>query len=194
MRSFFVILLLGCSLFCSAQNSFKHEKEERIQKTNFPQNAIEFLENNLPKKIKKVKYYREQDSLKSSYEIKLKYKGRKYSIEFSKQGILEDVEITIKAKSIKPKTLEKIKKHMYNAYSSFRLKKIQRQYQNENSKPKKVLKDAFSGNTKENFSYEIIAEVKKDKKRFFIEITFNKDGNFKQVRTIIQSSYDHILY
>jgi len=194
MRYFFTLFVLCFSLCCSAQNSFKNEKEKRIKKDDFPKNAIELLENTLPKNSKKIKYYKEQDSLKSSYETKLKYKGKKYSIEFSKKGVLEDVEVTIKAKKLPPKTLEMIKKHMYNAYASFRFKKIQRQYQNNNSKPKKVIKKAFSGDTKGSFSYEIIAEVKKKKKRYFIEITFTKAGDFKSVRTVIPSSYDHILY
>ncbi|WP_430411506.1 hypothetical protein [Kordia sp.] len=194
MKQLFVILIVCSSLFCSAQNSFKYEKEERIKKVDFPKNALELLKNTLPKNVKKVKYYKERDSLKLSYETKLKYNGKKYSIEFSKKGVLEDVEITIKAKNIKPRTLEMIKKHMYNAYASFRFKKIQRQYQNNISQAKKVIKNAFSGDLKGTFSYEIIAEVKKDKKRYFIEITFTKDGDFKQVRTVIKGSYDHILY
>ncbi|WP_046756347.1 hypothetical protein [Kordia jejudonensis] len=194
MRSLVILLLLSCSVFCNAQNSFKQEKEDRIKKVNFPKNAIELLEQYLPKKVRKVKYYKEQDSVKISYETKLKHKGTRYSIEFSEKGILEDIEVTIKAKNIKPKTLELIKKHMYNRYASFRFKKIQRQYTPTNTSPQKVFKNAFSNDTESDFSYEIIAEVREGKKRYFIEITFTKDGEFNLVRTIIRSSYDHILY
>ena len=184
MRPLFIILLLCGSLCCSAQNSFNDGKEERIKKVDFPKNAIELLKNTLPKEVEEIQYYKEQDPVKSSYEAKLKYKGKKYRIEFSEKGILEDVKVTIKAKNIKPRTLEMIKKHMYNTYTSFRFKKIRRQYQNNNSQPKKVIRNGFLGDTKSGFSYEIIAEVKKKKKRYFIEITFTKDGNFKSVRTI----------
>lgn len=194
MRILLTILLVTCSFFCGAQNSFKYEKEERIKKGEFPQNALELLQNNLPEKVKKIKYYKEQDSTKASFETKLKYKRNKYSIEFSKDGVLEDVEITIKTKSIPSKTLERITTYMQNNYTSFRFKKIQQQYENKNTTPEKTLKNAFSRDKESPFSYEIIAEVKQDKKRHFIEITFTKDGEFTQVRTIIQSSYDHILY
>lgn len=195
MKHIYILLFACCSLFCTAQNSFKNEKEQRIKKADFPKNALEILDQALPKKIKKVKYYKEQDSVKLSYEIKLKHNSKKYSIEFSKKGVLEDVEVTIKPKSIKPKTLEKIKKHLYNTYSSFRFKKIQRQYRNtQNDTATDVVKDAFSNDKKRSYHYEIVAEVKTKKKRYFIEITFSETGDFESVRTIIKGSYDHILY
>lgn len=195
MRYFYILLCLGFSLCCSAQNSYKHEKEDRIEKQLFPQDALQLLQETLPKKVKNVKYYKEQDSVKISYETKLKHKGTKYSIEFDKKGHLEDVEVTIKQKHIPPKTFEMMKKHMYGEYTSFRIKKIQRQYRNsKNSVGKKVIKDAFSNEKDSSYYYEIIAEVKTGKKRYFIEITFTKTGDFDLVRTIIRSSYDHILY
>ncbi|MEM6684600.1 MAG: hypothetical protein AAF617_02300 [Bacteroidota bacterium] len=190
-----LFVLLSISLCCSAQKSFKYERETRIEKKAFPQNALELLEKSLPKKVRKVKYYKEQDSLKISYETKLKFEKRKYSIEFSDEGLLEDVEVTIKQKHITPKTLQKITNYFNANYNSFRIKKIQRQYNNTATKtPGNVLKNAFSNALDVLYSYEIIAEVKADKKRYFIEITFTKDGDFTMVRTIIQSSYDHILY
>jgi len=195
MNYFYILLFLSFSLCCTAQKSNKYEKEERIEKKAFPKNALDFLDKTLPKEIKKVKYYKEQDSVKISYETKLKYKKRKYSVEFSKKGILEDVEVTVKQKHIPTRTLEMIKKHLYNNYSAFRIKKIQRQYNNTTTiDASTVMKNAFSNDRKSSYLYEIIAEVKTKKKRYFIEITFTKDGDFKLVRTVIPSSYDHILY
>ena len=195
MKYIFFLLLLCSSLFCTAQNSYKHEKEERIEKQLFPQNALELLDKTLPKKVKKVKYYKEQDSVKISYESKLKFNSKKYSIEFSEEGLLEDVEITIKQKEISSKTFEKIKKYLYSNYTSFRIKKIQRQYRNTtNTDAETMLKEAFSGTKTGTHFYEIIAEVKTKKERYFIEITFTNEGDFELLRTIIQGSYDHILY
>lgn len=184
-RLFFTLLVVCFSLCCNAQNSFKNENEKRIKKANFPKNALELLENSLPKRVEEVQYYKEQDSVKLSYETRLKYKGKEYSIEFSQNGVLEVAKVTIKAKSIKPRTLETIKKYLYTNYSSFRLKKIQRQYQHKKPNPEKIIKDAFSGDMKSSFSYEIIVAVKKGKKHYSIEITFTKDGDFESVRTII---------
>ncbi len=195
IKQVFLLTFVCCSFICTAQNSYKHEKEARIEKKEFPSNALELLDKTLPKKIKKVKYYKELDSTKVSYEIKLKYNGKKYSIEFSKKGVLEDVEITIKQKDIVPKTFEKIKKYLYGKYSSFRIKKIQLQYRNTNNiDAETIVKDSFSGTKTETLFYEIIAEVKTGKERYFIEITFTKEGDFELSRTIIQGSYDHILY
>ena len=82
-----LLFFVSFSLYCTAQKSFKYEKEERIEKSVFPKNAIDFLEHTLPKKVRKVKYYKEQDSVKISYETKLKFKKQKYSIEFSEKGV-----------------------------------------------------------------------------------------------------------
>lgn len=195
MKYWYFLFFVSFSLCCSAQKSFKHEKEERIEKKVFPQNAVDFLEKTLPQKVKKVKYYKEQDSAKISFETKLKFKKQKYSIEFSEKGILEDIEVTIKKKDIPKKTFKKIEAYLRKNYNTFRLKKIQRQYNNTPTiDASTVIKQAFSNNIDSSHSYEIIAEVKEKKKRYFIEITFTKDGDFSLVRTIIQSSYDHILY
>lgn len=194
MKHFYLILLVLSCFLCHAQEQYKHEKEARVSQSNFPIAAIQFIKNTVPKKAKKVKYYKETDSTKISYEVKFKYKRKKYSVEFNINGILEDVEVIIKQKHIPVKTLEIIKKHLYTDYTSFRIKKIQRQYRNTftNNNPK-TLQDAFS-ESEPVFFYEIIAEVKHGKKRSFIEITFDHQGNFQNSRTIIQSSYDHILY
>ncbi|WP_046743057.1 hypothetical protein [Kordia zhangzhouensis] len=189
------IFFLGMTLPITAQNSYKHEKEERIEAKMFPKKALELLQHTLPEKTKKVKYYKEQDSLKISYEIKLKFKGDSFSIEFDKDGTLEDVEVIIKKREISTETYDKIKSYLNNQYDSFRIKKIQRQYRNTSQiADKKVIEDAFQEHIGNPFLYEIIAEVKKAKKRYFIEITFSKHGDFQLVRTIIGSSYDHILY
>ncbi len=195
MKYYVACLFLMLSLCCTAQQSYKYEKEARIEKKLFPKNALDLLEKTLPKKVKKVKYYKERDSVKVSYETKLKYEKQKYSIEFSEKGALEDVEVTIKKKHIPTETLKKIESYLKNNYRSFRFKKIQRQYNNSSTiDAKSVIQNAFSNNLNSSFFYEIIAEVKTEKKRYFIEITFTKEGDFTLVRTIIQSSYDHILY
>jgi hypothetical protein len=185
MRHFYLLVFLCCSLICTAQNSYKHEKEDRIEKKVFPSNALELLDKTLPKKVKKVTYYKEQDSAKVNYKIKLNYNDTKYSIEFSKKGILENVEITSKQKDITPKTLEKIKKYLYNKFASFRIKKIQRQYRNTtNTAAESIIKDAFSHYKKRVYYYEIVAEIKTEEKRYFIEITFTKNGDFELERII----------
>jgi hypothetical protein len=77
MRHIILLLFLGISLCCTAQKSYKYEKESRIQKEKFPQNALQFLEQQLPKKVKKVKYYKEQDSLKKKLRDKTKVQETK---------------------------------------------------------------------------------------------------------------------
>ncbi|MBC8755545.1 hypothetical protein H2O64_12785 [Kordia sp. YSTF-M3] len=185
MKHVCLILFLCGSLVCTAQNSHAYKKEERIEKKAFPKNALDLLDKTLPKKIKEVTYYKLQDSLKVSYEVKLKYNDQKYSIAFGKKGVLKDAEVIIQQKYITPRTLEKIKKYLYNTYASFRIKEIQRQYRNtKDNTAEDAIKDVFSNDKKPSYYYEIIAEVKIEKKRYFIEITFTKEGDFEVERIL----------
>lgn len=191
--SIILILLYSSSAF--TQTSFKYEKEERISREEFPANALDLLQLTLPKEIKKEKYYKEQSKSGQSYEAKLKYNCLKYSIEFSSDGTLEDVEITIKPKDIPHHTLERITHHLSENYNSYRLIKAQRQFNKKSfADAKETLESALSNDVRNAHSYELEAEVRSGKKRYFIEITFDQDGVFTQVRTIIHSSYDHVLY
>ena len=178
MKYFCVFLFLSFSLCCIAQKSNKHEKKEHIEKKLFPQNALELLNNTLPEKVKEVTFYKEQDSIKISYKTTLKYNKHKYSITFNKKGILKDIEVTVKQKCIPPKTLEKIKKHLYNKYSPFRIKKVQRQYNNMSTiDASTVIKNAFSNDQKSSYLYKVITEVKAKKERYFVNIIFAKNGD-----------------
>lgn len=180
MKYFYLLLFLSFSLCCTAQKSNKHEKEERIEKKLFPQNALDLLDQTLPEKVKEVTFYKEQDSVKINYKATLKYNKQEYSIRFSKKGILEDVEVTIKQKYIPPKTLEMIKKYLYNTYSTFRIKKIQRHYTNTITiDASTVMRNAFLNDQENSYLYKVITEVKTKKERYFIEVTFTKDGDLK---------------
>lgn len=180
MRYVCLVLFLCGSLLCTAQDSYKYKKEERIERKAFPKNALDLLDQTLPKKIKEVRYYKEQNSLKVSYEVKLKYNDQKYNLKFSEKGVLKNAGVTIKQKHITPRTLENIKKYLYNTYASFRIKEIQRQYRNtKNDTANDVIKGAFLNDKKRSYHYEIITEGKTKKKRYFIEITFTKNGDFE---------------
>jgi len=191
MKYSFIIFLLYVS-FSFSQT--KDEKEERIQKSNFPQKAQNYFYG-VSKKVKHLKYYREIDGKKTSYEVKFKYKRLHYSIEFDPSGQLEDIEIIIEKKNIPKSVLFNISEYFETHYTKTRLLKIQKQYINTTKMKDEnfillIVKNPFDRNS----HYEIIAETKTSTTRELNEFTFNEHGKFENSRKVIFSSYEHALY
>ena len=82
----FIFLLCFCQfVFCQTKN----EKEKRIPLAEFPEAAKAVIKN-LPDDCKRLKFYKETDGEKQSFEVKFKYKRKRYSLEFSEDGNIED--------------------------------------------------------------------------------------------------------
>ncbi|WP_231555176.1 hypothetical protein [Cellulophaga sp. Hel_I_12] len=170
----------------------KYEREFRIKKSQFPAIAHQVLKNNL-QGAKRLKFYKEIDSTNISYEAKFKKSRLWYSIEFNKEGVLEDIEITINEVDIPNETFDKIHHFLTTNFISYKIKKIQQQYVN-NGDEAKVIKDAFQNLMLPYINYEIMCSGKKDKAYQDFEILFNSEGIFKSIRKSLPANYDHVLY
>ena len=114
---FLMILLLG--LMGKAQ--FKFEKESRISSSQLPPGVITLLPQ-ITQDAKRVRYYHEFDGKKESYEVKLKKYGTHFSIEFSQEGVLEDIEMLMPKSELPVSVLEVIGSH----YQRYKLTWIQK--------------------------------------------------------------------
>ena len=86
------LILIGVFIGINvASSQDKQEREHRIRKSQFPEKALEFIQQQLLD-AKRIKYYKEIDGAKRSYEVKFKKDRLKYSVEFDEDGNLEDVE------------------------------------------------------------------------------------------------------
>ena len=90
--------MLGFCYLNPTLSQVKYEKEIRLNKEAIPQAAIDFISS--LSFSKKVKWYKEFGLDNTSIEAKTKHEEKKYSIEFTPEGILEDVEIKIKSAEI----------------------------------------------------------------------------------------------
>jgi len=190
-RISFLFLLLGC-LVCHAQNKF--EREYRIKKSEFPENAYAFISLELTG-LKRLRFYKEVDSAKISYEAKFKKDNLFYSIEFDKEGLLEDVEIVITEVDIPNETFANITAFLDRKYPLYKIKKIQQQYPfTDTANIKSTLKNAFQNLILPSVNYELIVSAKTEEGRDDFEILFNKEGNFVSLRKLLPPNYDHILY
>ncbi len=189
-----VIFALVLTPFMAISQS-KNEQEIRIKSEDFPQPALQLLKH-LPDNSKKIKYYKETDNSKISYEAKLKIKKRNYSIEFDKDGNLEDIEITLRKSELKKEVLETVEDYLKTTYKKFYLLKIQKQYKKEPSlKAELLLEKAIKFSYQAKTNFEIIAQVQKDgKSSKVMEFTFDHEGSLLTSRAVEPSSYEHVLY
>lgn len=170
----------------------KYEREFRIKKKEFPTAAHELIKKNITE-LKKLKFYKEIDSHKISYEAKFKKDKLWYSIEFTEEGVLEDIEITIKPIDLPNDTYEKIETYLGTHFTSCKIKKIQQQYVAENP-VEKTFKNAVQNLILPAVNYELIIDAKKENEYEQFEILFNSEGEFRSIRKSLPPNYDHVLY
>lgn len=191
-KKFYLLLfLLFCGYFASAQN--KYEREYRIKKSQFPEKALVLIEKKL-KDARRIRFYKEIDSIKTSYEVKFKKDRLKYSVEFNEEGILEDVEIGIKSVDIPNDVFSRITQYLNSNFRKHRIRKLQQQYPKGDENAKTTVKDAFQNLMLPYIKYEIIVAGKKSKSYARYEVLFSAEGQFEKIRKSLPSNYDHVLY
>lgn len=172
----------------------KYEREYRIKKDQFPTVAKALLDANV-NGIKRLKFYKETDSIKSSYEAKFKKDKLWYSIEFDVDGVLEDIEITIEPLDIPSDVLARITTYFDESFKSHRVKKIQQQYLTTPTEDiKTTFRNAFQNLLLPSINYEIIVSGKENKSYVEYEVLFDAEGTFINRRKRLPPNYDHVLY
>ena len=178
--------------FGVAQN--KYERESRIDEEEFPKASYLLIQDYLDD-AKRIRFYKETDSIKKSYEAKFK-KGRlHYSVEFDESGKLEDVEFIIKEQDVPNDTWGTILFYLDENHAKYRIKKIQQQDPLlDGQSEKKLLHNAFQNLILPEVNYELIFSAKKDKEFQEYEALFDAEGQLIQIRKSFPPSYDHVLY
>lgn len=195
MNKYNTCLTLFLLLFMTAgfaQN--KYEREFRIRKSQFPEKAYDFLEEEL-QNSRRIRFYKEIDSSKVSYEVKFKKERLFYSIEFDSSGELEDVEILIKEGDIPNTSYEAMNTYLKGYFSKYRIRKIQQQYTlTAFGTVRNTLKNAFQNLIDPKINYELIVGGSTNGGFQDYEILFDANGNFISMRKSLPANYDHVLY
>lgn len=171
-------LIIYAVLTSSTLLAWSQEREYRIQATDAPSIAVDYL--NTFAFDKKIKWYLEINDTTQSIEAKTKWKKHKYSIEFDTTGKLQDVEITVDEDEIAPATLQGLQRYMTDSFTSYKICKIQRQYSGE----PKAIRDFVLNNVESNTitrCYEIVAEINDKGVKKRVEFLFDNKG--KPIRT-----------
>lgn len=188
-----IICFLALLFASQGWSQNKYEQERKIPKTEFPSNAYQLISNYL-ESAKRIRFYRETDSVKQSFEAKFK-KGRlHYSVEFDELGVLEDVEFRIKEADIPEESWANITLYLQKEFSKFRIVKIQQQYPAGNNSSEKTLEQAFQNLMLPHINYELVFSSKNNKGFQTYEALFNAGGSLVKLRKSLPPSYDHVLY
>lgn len=172
----------------------KDEKETRIQLEAFPKIAQSHF-NSLPNKVKRIRFYKEVDGEKESFESKFKFKKYWHSVEFDRSGNLEDIEVTVKKRDLPIPILEQIEQYLNERSSKFELVKIQEQYVYGTDIPEaNFLNYVLSNRSDLSSNYEMIVAIKTNSSWSLKELTFNHEGQFLNARNLQPDSYEYIMY
>lgn len=193
MKHLLLILILILPIFASSQDK-KIEKEEDIKREQMPEGAQEYLLQNIPEDINKLRHYYETDGDKESFEAKFKYNRHRFSVEFNETGTLEDIEVQVKKNDLEDVVLEKIENYLDTQHDRFKIEKIQAQFQSDNKNPEQTMKRARKFDKNSPDHYELIVATKNKGKLKKYEMLFDANGNFENEREIIRNSYDYLIF
>jgi hypothetical protein len=191
LKLFFgAIFVFSGSLF----SQVKFEREYRIRKDTIAENACIFInQSGILKEKTRVKWYREESQEGTSLEAKFKQNGARYSIEFTEDGLLEDVEIEIEVEDLPTKTLEEMQKTLDREFKTWKIKKIQRQWIGSEVELIESIKSNKSANeVMENF--EIVIKGNNGEEKGYFELLFDREGELLEKKRIVDSPGDILIY
>jgi hypothetical protein len=169
----------------------KLEKESRLKEENIPTLAASFMDS--LDIHGKTKWYLEQGLDRSSVEAKFKLDKRKYSVEFDRNGILEDVEIQIKQHELEDSINDSISFYLSNDCSKFKIRKIQIQYSGDRSTLLAKIKD---GKVVAPYTvrYELVVKCRDKREVALFEYLFSDSGKKLTRSQIIFKNSSNLEY
>ncbi len=194
MRYRLFLLILFCFGLLPLQAQVKYEREYRIKKSQFPAEALELMKS-YTEGARRVRFYREIDSNRSSYEIKFKLSRLNYSVEFNPQGILEDVEVRIQPVDLPESSWQAISRDLNQRFKNHKVRKIQQQYPREAfADDTTTLRNAFQNLLLPEIRYELIVRARESDGYLDYELLYDAEGHFLNLRKSLPPNYDHVLY
>lgn len=187
----FLMLIIFCSFSIHGFAQYKYEKEFRIKESDVPENAVNFV--NEMNFSSRIKWYREIGQDIRYYEAKTKHKGDRYSIKFSEEGTLVDVEIEMAESDMPVDTYNKIREHLKSEYDKYSIEKIQIQFLGNQKRVLEFLQNRDDKNGIET-NFEIVLSTKVKGSYVMFEYLFSENGSLIRKSKIVLKSTDNIIY
>jgi hypothetical protein len=171
-------MFLGIAFLGYSQE--KVEKEYRIDVSNVPENAREFVDTFAPEST--ITWLQEESEKGASIEAKFKLNGKRHSIEFSNTGELQDLEIVMPFSKINKKARLLIEQHLQQTFDYFKIEKTQAQYIGLESE----ILDWHQGSIRILPQYEIVVKTRaKGQKAQRLEFLFNNQGELLNTSKVV---------
>lgn len=187
MKYILAIFLIFIVIQVFSQN--KLEREYRIQASEVPDKAIQFVAETYSEDLK-IKWYLEESDDGKSYEAKFKWNKNRHSVEFDFNGIIEDIEIIAQPESIPQEVLLEVKNEIAYHFDRFKIRKIQVQYSGTAVQLSNAIKNFDYKQVVKKF--EIIVEGNKDRQIGLWECLFDADGKLLSKRRIIEKPTNNL--
>ncbi|MEX2589011.1 MAG: hypothetical protein WD334_02325 [Chitinophagales bacterium] len=189
MKVYYLLIATLFSTLVLAQE--KSEIERPVKKQEVPSPAIEWMKDAFEGR-KKIKWHYEETSDKKSYEAKLKWEEKQYSVEFDTLGNIEDIEIIEKWEALSPELTEQLEKYFETSYKRYKIRKIQKQLSGHSDD----LEDYVDENEMEGITiqYEIEFYGNDDNEKTLWEGLFDEKGKLLEKRKITLNPADNLSY
>ena len=187
-RLLFPTLLLF-PFFLLAQNKF--EQEIRLKEEEVNSRARDYVD--AFRFRKRVKWYREIGLDTTSLEAKVKYRGKRHSIEFAPDGQLQDIEVQIRKKELPPEVRHKIDSFLTQRFHKYAIDKVQVRYTGPSERLREYLLDQSSPESIK-VDYELVISAKAEKVYRKYEFLFSATGDYRQSTRILLKNTDNIEY
>lgn len=189
MKITWIVLVFSFVCLAAKGQEVKTEQEERINVTEVPQESRDWLGESFSG-LEKVKWYREETSGKKSYEAKFKRAGDKFSVEFSEEGLVEDVEIGRRLSELAGTTRQKLE----SAFGQFKRFKVRRFQEQWTASSPDLLQAALLNNNSSAIEvrYEVVFKALIDGQHTFWEGLFDQEGKLLQRRKVSLRPTDNL--
>lgn len=192
MRQFtFLIFIITCLGISSLSAQLKYEKETRMNSEEAPKEALKFIER--LEGTSKEKWYSEENLDGKAVEVKLKRNGDDYSIKFTTEGDLIDVERRIRWKQIPRETAEEIIEELYEEFDKVRWEKIQIQFIGDCDDILEFLNENDEEDDIDIY-YEIEFQGKKEGSYSLYEYRFDDEGEIEKRSRILPRNTDNLEF
>jgi hypothetical protein len=187
-------LTLGVSLSAFSQSE-KNEIERSIDRNDMPDKILALIDEFWPD-LRGIKYFEQTDGKETTYEVKLEWQGDQYSIEFSTEGAVQDVEKLIEFGDIPEPARGSITRDLDEQFNKFRLTRIQLQFiaaDKDGVDDSDFIDDILE---KDADDYEIRYEIELDgenrRELGSFELLYDEFGKLIEKRRIVRRSLDNI--
>jgi hypothetical protein len=193
LKEKFLFVLCLVTLFSfQAFSQSKYEKEFRIKESDVPSRALSFVDSITFDS--KVKWYKEIGLDHITFEAKAISNKERHSIEFSENGIFQDVEIEVDVSKIPSDIYTKITGFLTLSHKKHKIEKVQIQYTGERDSALMFLRENRNNSKGITISYEVIISTKMDGNFVMMEYLFSAKGEYLQSKQIISKRKDTIDY